>query len=138
MFAHGLAAGLQDIEFPYSAVIQVWQHDVIAGGTESTRHVVQFFAFPGRVHQQKYHGMGAILLRVRDEGIHVASFRLYVYLSVYHGRSSHRGGLYCEVAKVAETECCSTTLCEASVRAGILSELLYIGPIHLHARGIVK
>ena len=82
---HGGFRPLHQFEVAAAPVIQVGQDHVITGGRQAARHVVQLFAFAGRVHVEDDGRVRAALFGVGHKGVHGAVWRGDVYVAVDHG-----------------------------------------------------
>ena len=72
-FAHPVpVAGLEHVELGDIAVVEVGRHHVVPGGGQPTRHVADLLAHARGVHQEQHQRVRAVLLRMYDEGVHVA------------------------------------------------------------------
>ena len=65
-------------------VIEIGEHDEVAGGTESPRHVVQLAALARRIHVEEHDRMRPALFGMRDERVHCAVGRLDIEFAVDH------------------------------------------------------
>jgi hypothetical protein len=71
-------------------VVEIGEHDEVAGCAESPRHVVQLAALAGRIHVKEHDRMRPALLGMRDEGVHCAVGRLDIEFAVDHACPSGR------------------------------------------------
>ena len=67
------------------AVIKIGQHNVIAGGGQPPRHVVQFLTNAGCIHQHQHGGERAVTFGMADKAFHRAGAGLDINDVFDHG-----------------------------------------------------